>query len=559
MGRGEYRGKSTDIVGFGPISWNDDGSTINISVNGFDSNYGTTVNQSLAIVAPGDTATFTYFDPQTGLPTTATGTIPFPDTITATAAAYGPQHPTVQEGESFSGVVTAIGSGVQGATVSCGNCTAAPTTTAGGGAYILPYVQPGPVANTQTFTIGTPGANQTQVTASVNVKVFPVVTSVSPAIGPASGNVPVTLNGAGFDTATTNDVVNFNAPFPVFHGGHAQVVPQSVASNNLSAQLLTPRSPLSGDGTGYANVSATVNQLESNTSEYLYIVPGQPWLEVAPFLCGGGDATPNVYDAFGNPVSVPMTLSASYAAFRQANGALTARLVVSSGQTVSFVAFGPLTATNNQTSQSVTVAINAPTISPCTVGNLLWPRIQGVFLNPGNLTSNIGPNCLACGEGLTKTGIWTVGNPVTSVANVSIAGSSSRVIINNFEVRAVGGEQFQSYVNSSTLVAVQNAGIMASARTSSRLHEITFVGPALSIGLRHYRCHKSKQKNEVFRVTFRLPHYATAGAEHFHVLHLVEVNGGPGWVETQPTQITGQGNSVTATTKEIGVYALAQR
>ncbi len=556
---GNIAGNPPDVVGFGPISWNDNGSTINITVKGFDSNYGATVNQSLAIVAPGDTVTFTYFDPQTGLSTTAPGTIPFPDTITAVAADYGPQHPTVQESESFSGVVTALGSGVQGATVSCSNCTAAPTAqTAGGGAYILPYVQPGPVANTQTFTLGTPGANQVPVSTSVNVPVFPVVTSLTPSIGPVAGNVTATLNGAGFDTTTANDVVSFNAQLPVFPPGHTQVVPQSVASNNLSAQLLTPKSPIAGDGSGYANVSATVNQLESTTIEYLYVVPGKPWLEITPALCGGGGATPNVYDTNGNPVSVPVALSAGYAAFREPNGSLTASLVVTSGQTASFVGFGPLTATNNQTSQSVTVTMNAPTINPCSAENLLWPRIRGVFLNPGNLISLVGPNCPACGEGLTKTGIWTVGNPVTSVANVSISGSSSREILNNFEVRAVGGEEFQSYVNSSTLVAVQNAGIVASARTSIRLPEITFVGPALSVGLRHHWCHRSKQKNEVFRVTFLVPKYATAGAEHFHILHLVDVNGSPSWVEAQPTQITGQGGSVTVTTKEMGVYALAQ-
>lgn len=638
---GNIGGVPPDLVGFGPIIWNDNGTKIQITVNGFDSNYGSTVNQSFpiesvadhgitrqggvsavvtinpntltagapivisgatppdlngtftveavesprlffykqssslpdeiggggtvsssptAIIGPGDNITFTYFDPQTGLPAKASATVPFPDAITATPLDTAPGHPTVQEYESFSGVVTAQGSGVQGVTVSCANCAAAAAQTVTGGAYILPYAQAAPIANTQTFTLATTGANQTQVTTSVNVQVFPVVTSVVPAIGPVAGNVSATLNGAGFDPTTANDEVNFNSRFPIFHGGHTKVNPQSVNPNGTSAQLLTPASPLIGDGSGYANVSATVNQLESANLEYLYVVPGKPWLEVMPSLCNGGQATPNVYAADGSPVSAAVTMSASYPAYAKPGGGYTRSLLVTSGQTVSFTGYGPLTATNNQTSQSTTVTLFVPTVNPCTAGNLLWPTIRGtVYLNAGNLIGHIGPNCIVCGEGLTHTGIWTLGNPVTSITNVSIAGSSNREIMGNFQVRAVGAEEFQSYVTSGTVVAVQNSGIAALSHQSTRLPEINFVGPAVAVELRRHWCHRSKQKNEGFRVSFSIPKHATAGgADRFRVLHLVKVNGTPSWVETRATEITGQGGSVTLSTKELGVYALAE-
>ncbi len=637
---GNIQGMPPDVVNFERVIWNDNGVKVRIRVEGFDSNYGSTVNESFSIedqslmgisrntggvqvvtnfpttitagtaitisgatpadlngnftvtavlspfvfaykqngtdetggggtvttspvtiVAPGDQVTFTYFDPQTGLSTTASGTIPFPDTITAVPADFGPGHPTVQQFASFSGTVTAQGSGVQGALLACASCTPAPTVqTVRGGEYILLDAPPGPVANTQTFTFATPGANNTPVTTSLNLPVFPVLTSVVPAIGPVAGSVSVTVNGAGFDPTAANDVINFNSPVPVLHGGHAQATPQSVNTNFGSAQLLTPPSPLTGDGSGYAMVTATVNQLESTSVEYLYVVPGKPWLELMPYLCGGGQATPNVYDANGNAAAVLVTLSASYPAFQGSVTGLTNSVHLTSGQSVTFLGFGPLTATNTQTSQSVTASVNAPQVSPCTAGNLLWPTLRGiVYLNPANLIPNVGPQCPACGNGLTHTGIWTLGNPATSIANVSIEGSSNREILRNFEVRAVGADQFSSYVNSSTLVAVQNGGIAALPRAgNARLQEIKFVGPTVEVGLRHHWCHKSRHRNEVFQVTFRLPKYATAGATSFHILRLVQVNGNPGWAETETTQVSGQGNGVMITTKELGIYALAQ-
>lgn len=638
-GAGNIQGVPPDAVNFGRVIWNDNGATVRIRVEGFDSNYGSTVNESFTIedsssmgisrnsggvqvvtnfpntltagtpitisgatpkdldgnftvtavlsptlfqylqsgpnetggggtvstfpvakVVPGDTVTLTYFDPQTGLSAKASGTIPFPDGITAVAGDFGPGHPTVQEFESFSGVVTALGDGVQDALVACASCAPAPTVqTVSGGEYILPDAPPAPVANTQTFTLATTGANQAAVSTSLKVAVFPVLTSVVPAIGPVAGNASVTVNGAGFDTTTANDTVNFNSAVPVFHGGHAQAMPQSVNANFASAQLLTPPSPLAGDGSGYALVSATVNQLESTSVNYLYVVPGKPWLQLFPSLCGGGTATPNVYDANGNATAVPVTLSANYPAFQSATG-LTNNMDVTSGQSVTFVGFGPLTATNSQTSQSMTASINVPQVNPCTAGNILWPTLRGiVYLNPANLIPNIGPLCPACGDGLSHTGIWTMGNPSTSIANVSIAGSSSRQILGSFEVRTVGAQEFSSYINSGTLAVVQNSGVAALAKGGrAGLPEIKLIGPTVAIGLRHHWCHKSKQRNEVFYVTFRMPKYATTGAQSFHILHFVQVNGTPAWLETTTTQVTGQGDSVTITTKELGIYALAQ-
>jgi IPT/TIG domain len=565
---GNIEGTPPDQVGFGFITWTDNGATIAIKVSGFDGNYGSTINQSVAVIAPGDVVTFTYSDPQTGLSTTATGTAPFPATITAALDETRPKHPTVQEFETFSGeVADTLGRGMQGASVTCTNCLDSPTVlTVNSGAFILPLIQPGPIAKQQQVILGTPGANQSEVTLALQIPVFPVVTSIQPAIGTVAGGTAVTLTGAGFDPNTAVDLVNFDSPFPVFHGGHAQATPQSVAPNSSTAQLQTPKSPLGGDGSGYANVSATVNQLQSGSLEFLYVVPGKPVLVINPFLCGGGQIAANVYAADGTPVSVGVTLSASYPAFQQSGGGLTQSIVVTSGQSVNFIGAGTFTATNNQTSQSVTQILTVPSISPCTVGTILLPKIPGtVFWNPGPFINHGGPNCIVCGPGSTNTVIWTQGiNPTTAAGSVTIAGSSQQQIRSTYQVRAVGGEEFQNYVVAGTLAAVRNAGVTVEARaTTSSLGTINFVGPAMAVERRHHRDDdddkddKSKRKKELFKITFQIPKDGTSGQD-FHVLHLVQINGTPCWTEAQATSVSGHGASVTVTTEETGVYALAQ-
>ena len=644
---GNIEGTPPDQVGFGFITWTDNGATIAINVFGFDGNYGSTINQSFAIsnvastglsrtsnvvtatttsanpftvgtpivisgasppdmngsftvsavaastifsysqngpdenggggtastspvavIAPGDVVTFTYSDPQTGLSTTATGTAPFPAKIAAALDETRPKHPTVQEYETFSGeVADTRGRGMQGASVTCTNCLDSPTVlTVNSGAFILPLIQPGPIAKQQQVILGTPGANQSEVTLTLQIPVFPVVTSIQPAIGPVAGGTAVTLTGAGFDPNTAADLVNFVSPSPVFHGGHAQATPQSVAPNSRTAQLQTPKSPLGGDGSGYANVSATVNQLQSGSLEFLYVVPGKPVLVISPFLCGGGQIAANVYAADGTPVSVGVTLSASYPAFQQSGGGLTQSIVVTSGQSVNFIGAGTFTATNNQTSQSVTQILTVPSISPCTVGTILLPKILGtVFWNPGLFINHGGPNCIVCGPGSTNTVIWTQGiNPTTAAGSVTIAGSSQQQIRSTYQVRAVGGEEFQNYVVAGTLAAVRNAGVTVEARaTTSSLGTINFVGPAMAVERRHHRDDdddkddKSKRKKELFKITFQIPKDATSGQD-FHVLHLVQINGTPSWTEAQATSVSGHGASVTVTTEETGVYALAQ-
>jgi hypothetical protein len=68
---------------------------------------------------------------------------------------------------------------------------------------------------------------------------------------------------------------------------------------------------------------------------------------------------------------------------------------------------------------------------------------------------------------------------------------------------------------------------------------------------------KSKRKKELFKITFQIPKDGTSGQD-FHVLHLVQINGTPCWTEAQATSVSGHGASVTVTTEETGVYALAQ-
>jgi hypothetical protein len=393
-----------------------------------------------------------------------------------------------------------------------------------------------------------------------------VTTSLKPAIGPVAGGTAVTLTGAGFDPNTAADFVNFDSWFPVLHGGHAQVTPQSVAPNSNSAQLQTPKSPLGGDGSGYANVSATVNQLQSTSVQFLYFIPGKPVLVITPLLCGGGQITANVYAADGTPVSVGITLTASYPAFLQSGGGLTQSIVTTSGQSVNFVgAGGTFTATNNQTSQNVTEILTVPLINPCTVGTILLPSILGsVFWNPGQFIGHGGPNCIVCGPGSTQTVIWTPSsNPITAAGSILIAGSSQQQIRNNFQVRTVGAEEFRNYVVAGTLAAVRNAGVIAEARaTSSNLGTINFVGPAMAVERRHHRDDddkddKSKHKSELFKITVQIPKDGTSGQD-YHVLHLVQINGRPCWTEAQVTSVSGHGGSVTVTTEETGVYALAQ-
>lgn len=633
---GNIEGMPPDLVGFDSIAWSDNGTTVNITVNGFTSS-GNTINEVfkiasitraanqvtvattapntlvsgvnvvisgatpsdlngtfpvtvlnsrtfaysqsgqdesgsggtastsvVATIAPGDTVTFTYFDPLTGLSASASGQTPFPSKISAELDERRFKHPTVQDSETFSGVVLdALGHGMGGATVSCPSCPGtSPVQTVSSGAFILPSVTPPPVAGPQTVTLQTPGAPPAQVTASLTNNIFPVVSTIEPAIGPVAGNISATLHGAGFDPTQGSTVISFGLSFfclPRYPCPAKTVNAQSVTPDYQSATLQVPPSPLPGDGSGISLVSAIVNKIESATVDYLYVVPGKPVLNFMPQLCGGGQLTPNVYGADGSAVQVPVSLSASYNAFQQGSGSAVQTVTVTSGQAVTLLGAGPVTATNTQTSQSVTQGLQVPQVNPCTAGNLLWPNLQGVvLLNPGVWINHIGPGCGDCPPDLSHNVVWTpTTEAIGAAAIVSIAGSRTRRIVNSFEVRSVGGEEFASYFATGTLAVVQASSTVETALARDISSQLRFSGPAVALGLRRHWCHKSKHTNEVFTISFRLPQDASQ-AQDYRILHLVQIGGTPTWIEETPTKVSGHQGSVSITTKELGVYALAR-
>jgi len=635
---GNIEGTPPDKVGFGPITWSDNGNIVNITVNGFIGDYGNTINEivgiasltrtsnqvtvttttpntlvsgatvevtganpsdlngifqvtvqdsmtfmypqkgqdangtggtvatsPVAVIAPGDTVTFSYSDPSTGLSTTAKGITPFPAKISATLDESRPKHPTVQESETFTGVVLdAQGHGMESATVSCTSCQPfVAARTGSSGAFILSSVVPSPIAGPQTVILRTRGTPPTQVTASLTNDVFPVVTSIEPAIGPVAGNISATLHGGGFDRTQAATIINFTPSsilcLPRNRCPGKPVNPRSVTADYKSATLTVPPSPLRGDGSGSVYVSATVNKVQSATLEYLYVVPGKPVLDFTPKLCGGGYIIPNVYGSDGSPTQIPVMLNASYYAFLPTGGTAAQSVTVPSGQAVSFSGAGPVTATNTLTSQSVMQSFPVPQINPCTAGNLLWPKLQGVVLwNPGLWIHHLGPGCGDCPANISHSVVWMAeSNTIGAGGFVSIAGSNPTQILSNFGVRTVGGQEFMSYFTQGTLAVIQGPNNLTVPSARAISPGLQFLGPAIALDLRNYRGHKAKHINEIFTVIFRLPKDASR-PQDYRILHLVRDGSTPTWREDIPTKVAGHDGSVAIVTKELGIYALAQ-
>jgi len=631
-GAGNIEGVPPDQVGFGPVSWSDNGTRVSITANGFSGNYGGAVNESFSILpltglsraaglvtaitsmpnnaaqgapvviagatpadlngafqvlrtmnptvflyiqtgndeiggggkaitstvatlAPGDTINFTYSDPLTGLSTTASGSAPFPAMITAALDESRPQHPTVQDSEQISGVISdAQGRGMQGLSVSCSGCAApAATQTANSGAFFL-HATPGPVAGPQTVTLQTPGAQHTEVTTTLTNPVFPVLTSIDPAIGSVTGLQPVVLHGAGFDPAPGNTFVLFN---------HARASVQSVAANNRSVQMLTPPiSPSSITFEGIVFVRAVVNGVTSAPLEYRYFVPGRPVLDFTWGGCDTHQVTANVYAADGSPVKVKVQFTAAYKAFLDASNNLTQRLTVPSGQAVTFVGSGPFVATNVQTpSLTVKESSTLPNVNLCSLGGVLHASIENAIIwNPSVWIPHPGPGCGDCPENLANSAVWTgVENVASADAYVIISGPRTENIAKTFAVHSVGIEEFQSYVRPNTLAAVRNA------KSAQRLQ---FVGPAVNItfaGISSEEEKKSGDEEEkevkklknLLRISFGVPS-SDPESSRYRIVRLVFSGKTPAWAEYAATEVQNHGAAVAVSTQEAGIYALAR-
>ncbi len=332
---GNIDGMPTDSVVLSNINWRQD----SISIGGFGAGYGNAM-----VVAPGDTVTLKVFSVATGLSATGSVTAPGPSALTFANLTY---------------MLPGASQTVTGSVVDSSSCTieatpvslsatagTVPTATTNESGMFSSAYTAGPIAGLATIT-GTSG----NISASVTVPVLPNDVALSTYAGSVTGGQRVTLTGAGFDSSTT---IYFGGPL-AGSGRGSEATVNSVASDHHSVVFTTPLSPLGGDGTGVASVTAVVNGMTGAALNYRYIVPGRPVLVTDGDYCKTQPVpmTVTVFNDDGSVDHAKVDLKATYPAFVEGKNHVDT-LSVKSGSTFYVVGSGSIVATNPANKASTT-------------------------------------------------------------------------------------------------------------------------------------------------------------------------------------------------------------
>jgi len=239
-----------DAVTLGPITWHaagTDGYTVDtITIQGFGPAYG-----GGWVIRPGDVLTVTVYSTQNGEAGTNTVTAPGP-----TGLQFDPvANLNVGASESVTGVAYA-GSGcmIEGVSLTLaanrGSLTwagaPAPLVTASDGSFAAKYAAP-PVAGLVTVT----ATGQLVPPASaVKFAALPVLTALSPALGPVAGGNTVTVSGLGFDTHAGASTARMSGVIGPNNNINVSATPAvgQVAASHDSLVVTMPQSPFEGQG-----------------------------------------------------------------------------------------------------------------------------------------------------------------------------------------------------------------------------------------------------------------------------------------------------------------------
>jgi hypothetical protein len=319
-------------------------SSSQIVINGFSSFYGTTVDGLLQTAPPGSVITTSVVDPSSGAPSQVSQSVPYPQSVVGFDVATAEGYLIVNSAANVIGMLTNDGCqfaamplnlvASQGAfpNSSPPNSTSITLTTNALGEFSTSYIAPS-VAQTVTMS-----AESTASTLSLPV--YPIVTSIQPAIGPVAGGQQATISGNGFASTSASPVL------VAFDGAPKKSVnPVSLSTFNFQ----TPPSPLGGDGTGDVSVLVTVNGVQGMKElTYEYVVPFQPVLTFQQAGCANGFLTATAFDLNGDAIAsadrnYEVILTAPSKWIIGPNGK-TKTITIHSGQTIQVIAGGPFTA-----------------------------------------------------------------------------------------------------------------------------------------------------------------------------------------------------------------------
>lgn len=525
-----------DKVGLGQIYWLQGGAPgggDQIQILGFNSAYGTP-----QIVTPGDNVLITVTLPLNGL----TATIP----VTAPGASQLVNlfvHDL--SGLGGTGQVSGIvqdggGCTVQGASVSLSsstgtNLSSSSAVTDANGSFTVSFSAPD-VAGRVTISTAPPLA------ASTSFDLLPELDSLHQAQGSTTGLQTTVLMGRGFDASTSVDFGVQNAAV------------QFVSSDHTTVQLLTPPSPLPNQGVGVVDISAAVNGERRFGLQYDYIRPGVPDMKFIGgigsgehvFSCNMGRISVNVYDADGTPQSVPVDLSAGYAAFEALPTKFVSSETVTSGSIITIHGGGPITASNPQVSQSQ-VTETFPVLTPveCAEMTSFSSQIgQGVFLSPGPFHPT-SPACIGdCGSSNLKTVLWGDSEIISNSRNfVAMQAKDASATMNAYIVSGLSEASERSLVTMNPIVIALKAG-----------NKAEFVGPAIQIE-RARGSTATSTISEPTQISFSIP--ANFGRSETYTIARLAVTGKTrAWRSDVSTATNKEKGTVTMTVKATGTYAL---
>jgi hypothetical protein len=535
-----------DVVSFGAggVTW----SSGTITVAGFNANYGKTMaNGAIAKVSPGDQITVKVGLNDTGQFATTNVTAPSGSQILNLAVGKGPWI-FVNDQPDVTGTVADSGKcGIQDQLVQLtawqGTVSPGSAGTSASGVFQSFYIASS-VAGTQKVTAYL--SNNNSVTASVNAPVHPDLYSISPNIGPVAGGQNATLSGDGYDPGNTS---------VAFSGASAAV--KTVTLNSI--QVVTPKSPLGGDGDGTADVIATVNGLDSFSVPYQYIVPGKPYIKFNSTSCKNYYVEAIVYDANAKPVVAPIKFTASYPAYFS-GGVWNTSATTTSGVWVQVDKGGPFTATNTNNNLSNTASFPVLPGPICANVRLITKVDWHIFEKPGDLreqeVAQLDPAGVATGG--KKVIIWTSNANVKEATNyvldpAGLAGGGG------LQVRTVGAEQFRSTIHGRIFFSGPG-GMKTESATGGQagnVLEVQFAGPAFSITRTGQREDAAAPLGRELRLSFGLPQ-GYSNPHTFHIVHLTMLDGQPTWAEDGATQTFPYNSGLTRMIDQSGVYALVE-
>ena len=537
-----------DQVFLNGVNW----TSTQVQAPGFSFGYGITLpTGAVAKVSPGDVITANIFMPDSGQGAAVNITAPSATqliNLVVSPTNFDPWVFVNRQATVSGNVADAQSCGIeeQQVTLSTSGASVTPgqLTTASDGGINATYYAPA-VAGTQTVAATT---GQGSITSTVNVPVHPIATSIQPAIGPVAGNQKATLTGDGF--VVNNTTVAFT-------GAPASL--QKVALKSI--QLLTPPSPLPGPD-GIADIIATANGLDSLSVPYQYVIPGKPYIEFRPRSCTLNYIVVTVYNDQGKPITVPIQLTASYAAyFDKATSTWVATLNTTSGTLVQVDQGGPFTATNPGPALVDTASFPVLPGPICAnvrlIARIDWTIFQRTDplrpreLNELSISARLGP--------AARVSVWSASNSLENATNY-VSGPTS--LAQHVLVSTAGAEMFRSTIHAPmflTSAGSPSSSLMAAARESPKTEtwNVQFVGPAFSICSAESCGPDCDRLPDDLKLTFALP-LTSANSDSFHIVHLTTLGGKQAWLEDGSVLFAPAGTSLARVVNRPGIYALVQ-